>query len=115
MIKYNLIIIESKVQTQYLNLTEEEFFKYLWEWTFEYDLWDIIESDDLLSNEEELEDWIWDFVIPQCMLHNYDDDEIDCVAFTNSDEKCHVSIYEGNENLVKFILNKIKEHYGKDL
>ena len=114
MIKYNLIIIEFKVQTHYLNLNKEEFFKHLWEWTFEYDLWDNIESENLLSNEEELIDWIWDFVIPQCLFHKYEEDEINCVAFINSDEKCEVSSYNGDEDLVNFILSRIHKHYGND-
>ena len=113
MITYNLIIIESKVKTYYLNLTKEKFFNHLWEWTFEYDLWDNIETDNLLSNEEELINWIWDFVIPQCIFHKYEDDEIDCIAFTNSDEKCEVSLYDGDEDLVNFIINRIYKYYNK--
>ena len=112
MTNYNLIIIECKIQTCYLNLTKREFFEHLWEWTFEYDLWDNIEANNLLSNREDLEDWILNFVIPECMLHNYEDDEIDCIAFTNSDEKCKVHMYKGDdEDLIDFIIEKINKHY----
>jgi hypothetical protein len=44
MFKYNLVIIEGKQRIPFLNLTEKEFYDKLWEWTYEYDLWDYLEE-----------------------------------------------------------------------
>jgi hypothetical protein len=115
MTKYNLIIIECKTQTPYLDLTKEELFEHLWEWTYDDDLWYNI--DEWYDNEvkrveydEELEGYIVSTFIPENMFHNYEEDEVDCVAFSNGDK---VSIYEGDEDLLEFVKNKIKEHYEK--
>ena len=41
---YNLVIIENKQYIPFLNLTEQEFYDKLWEWTYEDDLWDYIDE-----------------------------------------------------------------------
>lgn len=64
MIKYNLVIIEDKQCIPFLNLSEQEFYDKLWEWTYEDDLWDYIDDDhpdeetlnNAIATEEDFED-----------------------------------------------------------
>ena len=105
---YNFIIIENKIQTEYLNIeTEKEFFEKLWEWTYEDDLWDFIEE-----NEPDYEYLI--HFIDENIFHQYYEDEIDCFAFIVNDNG-KINVYNWNVSLEKFVLNKIKEKYGKVL
>ena len=106
--KYNLVIIEGKQRTPYLNLTEQAFYDTLWEWTYKYDLWDYIEEDDL--TDEELKNFL-DIFIRENMFHEYEDDDVDCFAFIN-DGDC-IKEYQIDENIVKFVHGKIKEYYGR--
>jgi hypothetical protein len=106
--KYNLVIIEGKQCTPYLNLTEQAFYDMLWEWTYKYDLWDYIEEDDL--TDEELKNFL-DTFIRENVFHEYEDDDIDCFAFVNTDEG--IVEYQISENLIEFIKSKIKEYYGQ--
>ena len=105
MFKYNLVIIESKQCIPYLNLTEKAFYDTLWEWTYEDDLWDYIEENN--PTDEELENALDQF-IRENMLHEYEDDDVDCFAFIN-DEDC-IKEYQIDENLMEFVRGKIKEH-----
>lgn len=106
--KYNLVIIEGKQCTPYLNLTEQVFYDTLWEWTYKYDLWDYIEEDDL--TDKELKNFL-DTFIRENVFHEYEDDDIDCFAFVNTDEG--IVEYQISENLIEFIKSKIKEYYGQ--
>ena len=103
---YNLVMIENKTHIPFLNLTEKEFYDKLWEWTYEDDLWDYIDDND--PNEEDLNDALCQF-IDENVFHKYEDDDVDCFAFVNTDEG--VVEYQISEYLIEFIKFKIKEHY----
>lgn len=103
---YNLVIIENKQCIPFLNLTEQVFYDKLWEWTYEDDLWYNI--DETNPTEEELEN-IVDQFINDNVFHKYEDDDIDCFAFVNSNDL--IEEYQIDENLFEFIKSKIKEHY----
>ena len=112
MITYNVIIIDGKIINPYLNLTQQAFFDKLWEWTFVDDLWDYIEEDpEYLSNRDNLKDWLYGSFIPEWVLHQYDEDEISCFAFTTDLENTE---YIVDEDLVDFILDKIDHHTQKN-
>lgn len=112
MINYNFIINEGKVIHHFLNiLNENEFLEKLWEWCYEDDLWDYLEeTPEVLNNNENLEDFLLGQFIPEYIFHHFEDDEINCFAFTASDEKLEVREYDEDWAL-SFVLNKIKEHY----
>lgn len=103
---YNLVIIESKQCTPFLNLTEQEFYDKLWEWTYADDLWDYIDENS--PTEEDLEDALCQF-INENVFHKWEDDDVDCFAFINTDNK--IEEYSINEGLFKFIKSKIKEYH----
>ena len=109
---YNFIIIDDKVINSFLNiLNEEVFLEELWEWCYEDDLWDYLdETPEVLNNEEELEDYLLNTFIPEDLFHHYEDDDLNCFAFTVSDEKLDVREYDEYRAL-SFVLNKIKECY----
>jgi hypothetical protein len=109
---YNFIIIDGKVIHSFLNiLNEEEFLEKLWEWCYEDDLWDYLgDTPELLNDSEELEDFLINRFIPEYLFHHFEDDEINCFAFTVSDEKLDVREYN-EDRALSFVLNKIKEHY----
>ena len=104
MIKYNLVIIENKQCIPFLNLTEQEFYDKLWEWTYEDDLWDYIEENN--PTEEELENAL-DTFIRENVFHEYEDDDVDCFAFIVDDS---VKEYQIDEGLFEFIHSKIEEY-----
>ena len=109
---YNLVIIQNKQRIPFLNLTEKEFYNELWKWCYEDDLWDYLyETPEVLNNKEELEDYLLNTFIPECLFHEYEDDNLDCFAFIVSDEKLDVREYNEDRTL-SFVLNKIKEHYN---
>ena len=112
MIIYNFIINEGKVIHSFLNiLNENEFLEKLWEWCYNNDLWDYLDDNpEVLTNSEELEDYILDTFIPEDLFHRYEDDDLNCFAFTVSDEKLDTREYN-EDNALSFVLNKIKEHY----
>ena len=103
---YNLVIIEGKQSIPFLNLTEQTFYDKLWEWTYEDDLWDY--RDESNPSEEELEN-VLDQFIDENVFHEYEDDDVDCFAFINTDEG--IVEYQISERLIEFIKSKIKEHY----
>ena len=109
MIKYNLIIVENKQCIPFLNLTEKEFYDKLWEWTYEYDLWDYLDENN--PTDEELENALYQF-IRENVFHEYEDDDVDCFAFINTDKG--VIEYQVNDELFRFIHNKIKEYNERD-
>lgn len=112
MINYNFIINEGKVIHHFLNiLNEEEFLEKLWEWCYEDDLWDYLnDTPEVLNDSEELENFLLNRFIPEYLFHHFEDDEINCFAFTASDEKLEVREYD-EDSALTFILDKIKEHY----
>ena len=112
MITYNFIITEDKVIHPFLNiLNEDEFLEELWEWCYEDNLWDFLdEYPEVLTNSEDLENYILDTFIPEDLFHYYEDDDLNCFAFTASDEKLDVREYDKDRALA-FVLNKIKKHY----
>lgn len=109
---YNFIIIDGKVIHPFLNiLNENKFLEELWEWCYEDDLWIYLdETPEVLNNKEDLEDWIIDQFIPETLFHHYEDDDLNCFAFTATDEKLSVREY-AEDRALAFVLNKIKEHY----
>lgn len=102
---YNLVIIENKQVIPFLNLTEQEFYDKLWEWTYEDDLWDYLDENTL--TEEDLDEALFQFINDN-VLHKYEDDEIDCFAFTS---EIDIEEYKVSNQLYEFIKSKIKEHY----
>lgn len=113
MITYNFIIIDiNKSISSFLNLLDEnKFLEELWEWCYEDDLWDFIdENPEVLTNSEDLENYIIDTFIPEDLFHRYEDDDLNCFAFTVSDEKLDTKEYN-EDRALSFILNKIKKHY----
>ena len=111
MITYNFIIIDiNKAINSFLNfLDENKFLEELWEWCYEDDLWDFLsENPEVLNNKDDLEDWILNQFIPEDLFHRYEDDDLNCFAFTVSDEKLDVREYNEDRALT-FVLNKIKE------
>lgn len=106
MSNYNLVIIENKQCVPFLNLTEQEFYDKLWEWTYEDDLWDYLDENN--HTEEDLEN-VLDQFIRESVFHEYEDDNLDCFAFVNTDEG--IVEYQISDRLIEFVKSKIKEHY----
>ena len=105
MIKYNLVIVDGNQCVPFLNLTEQAFYDKLWEWTWVDNLWYWIEEDN--PNEEDIENIIFQF-INYDMLHKDEDDDINCFAFINDGDI--TKEYQIDENIIKFVHGKIKEH-----
>ena len=113
MITYNFVITDiNKTISPFLNfLDENEFLKELWEWCYEDDLWDFIyENPEILTNSEDLEDYILNTFIPEDLFHRYQDDDLNCFAFTVSDEKLDTKEYD-EDRALSFVLDKIKKRY----
>ena len=113
MITYNFVIIDtSKVISPSLNfLNEKEFLEELWKWCYEGDLWDYLdETPEVLTNSEDLENYILDIFIPEYLFHRYEDDDLNCFAFTVSDEKLDTKEYD-EDRALSFVLDKIKKRY----
>jgi len=110
---YNFVITDtSKTISPFLNfLNENEFLEKLWEWCYDDDLWDFLdENPEVLNNKDDLEDWILNQFIPETLFHRYEDDDLNCFAFTVSDEKLDVREYNEDRALT-FVLDKIKKDY----
>jgi len=112
MINYNFIIIDGKIIHSFLGiLNEDEFLEELWEWCYEDSLWDFLdETPEVLNNKDDLEDWILNTFIPEDLFHRYEDDYLNCFAFTVSDEKLDTREYD-EDRALSFVLDKIKEHH----
>jgi len=113
MITYNFVILDfNKTISPFLNFVDEnEFLEKLWEWCYEDDLWDYLdENPEVLTNSEDLENYILNTFIPEDLFHRYEDDDLNCFAFTVSDEKLDTKEYN-EDRALSFILDKIKEHY----
>ena len=110
---YNFIIIDyNKGINPFLNfINEDEFLEKLWDWCYEDNLWDYLdENSEILNNSEDLEDYLLNTFIPEDLFHHYEDDDLNCFAFTASDEKLDVREYDKNRALT-FVLDKIKKGY----
>ena len=109
---YNFIIIDGKVVHSFLNiLNENKFLEKLWEWCYEDNLWDYLdETPEVLINSEELEDYLLGTFIPEDLFHCCEYDDLNCFAFTASDEKLDVKEYD-EDSALSFVLDKIKKHY----
>ena len=115
MINYNFVITDTnKTISPFLNfLNENEFLEKLWEWCYDDDLWDFLdENPEVLNNEEDLENYILDTFISEDLFHRYEDDDLNCFAFTASDEKLDVREYD-EDRALSFISGKIKKHYDE--
>lgn len=113
MINYNFVITDNdKVISPFLNiLNENEFLEKLWEWCYVDDLWTYLdETPEVLNNKEYLEDWILNIFIPEYLFHHYEDYDLNCFAFTVSDEKLDVKEYN-EDRALSFVLDKIKKRY----
>ena len=102
---YNFVIIENKQRISYLNLSQQAFYDELWKWTYEDDLWDYI--DEVNPSEEELEKGLYDF-IREDVFHEYEDDDVNCFAFVNTDDG--IQEYTIETELLEFIKDKINRH-----
>ena len=102
---YNLVLVENKECIPFLNLTEQAFYDKLWEWTYEDDLWDYIDEN---PDKEKIDNAIIQFV-NENMFHRWEDDDVNCFAFVNTDEG--IVEYQVSEKLFDFVKSKIKEHY----
>ena len=112
MTSYNFVIIDDKVISPFLNFIDEnKFLENLWEWCYKDDLWDFLdENPKVLNIRDELESYLLGNFIPEDLFHKYEDDDLNCFAFTVSDEKLDTREYN-EDRALSFVLNKIKEHY----
>lgn len=106
-INYNIVFTEDKTITSFLNLTEEEFYDKLWEWSYVDDLWYSIEDQNL--SQDEIENAI-NMFIDEDMFHSYIDDDRNCFAFVVKDSK--VEEYKIGDKLFSFVLDKVYKHYS---
>ena len=106
---YNLVIIEGKQCIPFLNLTEQAFYDKLWEWTYEDDLWDYLDENN--PTEEDLED-VLDQFIRENVFHEYEDDDVNCFAFVNTDDG--IVEYKVDDTLIEFVKSKIEEYYERN-
>ena len=110
---YNIVFIDGKAITEFLNfVSEEDFFEKLWEWTYLDNLWDFIEEDK--PDKERLISYIDNIFIDDEIFHNFEDDDLTCFAFVVHDNG-RVSTYNWNQSLEDFVLKKIEKKYGKSL
>jgi hypothetical protein len=110
---YNFVIIDNnKGINSFLNFVDEnEFLEKLWDWCYEDDLWDYLdENPEVLTNSEDLENYILNTFIPEDLFHRYEDDDLNCFAFTVSEEKLETREYD-EDRALSFILDKIKKCY----
>lgn len=113
MTSYNFVIVDNnKFISPFLNFIDEnKFLEELWEWCYEDGLWDFLdENPEYLNNSEELEDYLLHIFMPEDLFHKYEDDDLNCFAFTVSDEELDTREYN-EDRALSFVLNKIKEHY----
>lgn len=114
---YNVTFIIFKEIHSYTNLTKEELFDKLWEWTYEDDLWDFI--DETNPTEEELISYLDNVFIDENVFHKWDEDDTTCYAFcvdVQGTINITTSIFEYNwdTELEDYIKDKILECYRKN-
>lgn len=114
---YNIVFMIYKEASSYTNLTKEEFFDKLWEWTYVDDLWYFI--DETEPTKEELISYLYNVFIDENMFHKFEDDDTSCYAFcvdVQGTTNITTSIFEYNENqeLEDYIMSKVLEHYHEE-
>lgn len=114
---YNVAFVIYKDVSSYTNLTKEEFFDKLWEWTYEDDLWDFI--DETEPTKEELISYLYNVFIDENIFHTFEDDDTSCYAFcvdVQGTTNITTSIFEYSENqeLEDYIMSKVLERYHEE-
>ena len=114
---YNVIFIIFKGISSYTNLTKEEFFDKLWEWTYEDDLWDFL--DEAKPTKEDLIAYLDNVFIDEDMFHKFDEDDTSCYAFCIEEKsylnpETKVFEYSWNQELEDYVMNKVLERYHEE-
>lgn len=114
---YNVVFFIYKEASSYTNLTKEEFFDKLWEWTYEDDLWDFL--DETEPTKEELISYLDNVFIDENMFHKFDEDDTSCYAYyieekSSLNPSTKISEYYWNQELEDYVMNKVLEHYHEE-
>lgn len=109
---YNVVFIDGEIIWDYTNLTKEEFFDKLWEWTWKDDLWDFI--DETYPTEEELISYLNNIFIDDMLFHQWDEDYTTCYVFCVNSQGTVSNYSRSNQDLKDYIINKVLECYQKD-
>ena len=114
---YNVIFIIFKGISSYTNLTKEEFFDKLWEWTYEDDLWDFL--DEVEPTKEELISYLDNVFIDENIFHKFDEDDTSCYAYCIEEKsylnpETKVFEYSWNQELEDYVMNKVLERYHEE-
>ena len=114
---YNVVFFIFKEGSSYTNLTKEEFFDKLWEWTYEDDLWDFL--DEVEPTKEELISYLDNVFIDENIFHKFDEDDTSCYAFCIEEKsylnpETKVFEYSWNQELEDYVMNKVLERYHEE-
>ena len=114
---YNVVFFIYKEGSSYTNLTKEEFFDKLWEWTYEDDLWDFL--DEAKPTKEDLIAYLDNVFIDEDMFHKFDEDDTSCYAFCIEEKsylnpETKVFEYSWNQELEDYVMNKVLERYHEE-
>ena len=114
---YNVVFFIYKEGSSYTNLTKEEFFDKLWEWTYEDDLWDFL--DEAEPTKEDLIAYLDNVFIDEDMFHKFDEDDTSCYAFCIEEKsylnpETKVFEYSWNQELEDYVMNKVLERYHEE-
>ena len=114
---YNIAFMIHKEVCSYTNLTKEEFFDKLWEWTYEDDLWDFI--DETEPTKEELISYLDNVFIDENIFHKFEDDDTSCYAYCVEEKsylnpETKVFEYSWNQELEDYVMNKVLERYHEE-
>ena len=114
---YNVAFFIYKEVSSYTNLTKEEFFDKLWEWTYEDDLWDFL--DEVEPTKEELISYLDNVFIDENVFHKWEEDDTSCYAYC-IEEKSYLNPatkvfeYSWNQELEDYVMNKVLERYHEE-
>ena len=114
---YNVVFFIFKEGSSYTNLTKEEFFDKLWEWTYEDDLWDFL--DEVEPTKEELISYLDNVFIDEYIFHKFDEDDTSCYAYCIEEKsylnpETKVFEYSWNQELEDYVMNKVLERYHEE-
>ena len=114
---YNVVFFIYKEVSSYDNLTKEEFFDKLWEWTYEDDLWDFL--DEVEPTKEELISYLDNVFIDENIFHKFDEDDTSCYAYCIEEKsylnpETKVFEYSWNQELEDYVMNKVLERYHEE-
>ena len=114
---YNVVFFIFKEGSSYTNLTKEEFFDKLWEWTYEDDLWDFL--DEVEPTKEELISYLDNVFIDENIFHKFDEDDTSCYAYCIEEKsylnpETKVFEYSWNQELEDYVMNKVLERYHEE-